>query len=104
MEINVRIQHFSKPGGTIAAQIKLEEDLRSCMRCKFFCGNNIQCIVKKCVKEEDRTRIVGPDRKSICFGCPYRQSEGYCFPCMKKLLEGKGAKKVAWKQEEKKDG
>ena len=97
MGINVRIRHSPKPGGIIAARIKLEEDLRSCMRCKFFYGNNIQCIAKKCVKEENRTGTVEPDKESICFGCPYKQSDGYCFPCMKKLLERKGAEKVAWK-------
>ena len=42
-----------------------------------------------------------------CIGCPYRQSERYCFPCMKKLLgteEKEHEKEIVFEQEEKKDG
>ena len=41
-----------------------------------------------------------------CFGCPYPQSEKYCFPCMQKLLKQKGKEiqKNNYKMEEKDDG
>lgn len=26
------------------------------------------------------------EQSTKCFGCPYPQSERYCFPCMKKIL------------------
>ncbi len=43
MGINVRMQNVPKPDGIIAAQVNLEKDLKDCMRCKFFYGNNSQC-------------------------------------------------------------
>lgn len=86
MGINVRVQNAPKPDGIIASQVKLEKDLRSCMRCKFFYGNNSQCLAKKCVREESKPEIMEEDKRSLCFGCSYRQSEKYCFPCMRKIL------------------
>lgn len=26
------------------------------------------------------------DKNSPCYGCPYKKQEGYCFPCMKRIL------------------
>ena len=86
MGINVRVQNAPKLSGIIAAQVKLEKDLRSCMRCKFFYGNNSQCLAKKCVKEESKPEIMEQDTEDMCFECPYRRSEKYCFPCMRKIL------------------
>lgn len=86
MGINVRVQNAPKPDGIIAAQVKLEKDLRSCMCCKFFYGNNSQCLAKKYVKEESKSEIMEEDKESLCFGCPYRLSEKYCFPCMREIL------------------
>ena len=86
MGINVRVQNAPKTDEIITAQVNLEKDLRSCMRCRFFYGNNSQCLAKKCVKEESRPEITGQDTKDMCFGCPYRQSERYCFPCMRMIL------------------
>lgn len=86
MGINVRVQNTPKPSGIIAAQVKLEKDLRNCMRCKFFYGNNSQCLAKKRVKEESKPEIMEQDKENMCFECPYRQSEKYCFPCMRKIL------------------
>lgn len=86
MGINVRVQKSSKPLEIIVAQANLERDLKSCMRCRFFCGNNSQCIAKKCVKEDTQPKAAEQEKEDKCFGCPYRQSEQYCFPCMKKLL------------------
>lgn len=107
MGINVRVQNAPKPYRVVTRQVKFEKDLRSCMRCKFFYGNNSQCLTKKCIKEKENEYepgITEQDREDICFGCPYKQSEGYCFPCMKKLLERKGTEEIVLEQEEKKDG
>ena len=86
MGINVRVQDAPKPNGIIAAQVNLEKDLKDCMRCRFFYGNNSQCLAKKCVKEESKPEIAEEDKESLCFECPYRQSEKFCFPCMRKIL------------------
>lgn len=88
--INVKIKNAPKSSGIITARVKLEKDLSSCMRCKFFYGSNSQCLSRKCVEEESKPDIIEQDKEDICFACPYRQSEGYCFPCMKKLLERGG--------------
>lgn len=86
MGINVRVQNASKPDEIIAAQVNLEKDLKSCMRCRFFYGNNSQCLAKKCVKEDSKPEITEENKESLCFECPYKQSEKYCFPCMRKIL------------------
>mgnify|MGYP001047270196 FL=1 len=86
MGINVRVQNAPKLSGIIAAQVKLEKDLRSCMRCRFFYGNNSQCLAKECVREESKPETAEEDKESLCFECPYRQSEKFCFPCMRKIL------------------
>lgn len=106
MGINVRVQNASKSSVDIIAQVKLEKDLRSCMRCRFFYGNNSQCLAKECVKEERKPEITEQDRDNMCFECPYKQAEKYCFPCMKKLLgkKGKETEKFVSEQEEKEDG
>ena len=90
MGINVRVQNTPKLSEIITAQVELEKDLRSCMHCKFFYGNNSQCLAKKCVKEESKSEITEQDKEDMCFECPYRQSEKYCFPCMKSMLGKKG--------------
>lgn len=92
---------------SIVEQTNIEKDLRSCMRCKFFYKGGSQCLAKKCVGEDRGTEGNGQDREDMCFGCPYQQSEQYCFPCMRKLLGRKGKeirKEVVLGQEEKKDG
>lgn len=107
MGINVRIQKAPKPKDAVIAQVKLEKDLSSCMRCRFFYGNNSQCIAKRCVKEDMEPEIAIQDKESKCYECPYRQSERYCFPCMKKLLgyeEKEIQDEIMLEQEEKKDG
>lgn len=107
MGINVRVQKAPKPKDAINAQVKLERDLKSCMRCRFFYGNNSQCITKKCIKEDMEPEITMQDKGSKCYECPYRQSEGYCFPCMKKLLgyeEKETENETVLEQEEKTDG
>lgn len=63
---------------------KLDRDLKSCMKCKFFWGNDSRCMNNNCGGKKEK-----PKEKEIpkeCIGCPYKQGEGYCFPCMKKIL------------------
>lgn len=104
MEINVKVQKSPKPTDIVVAEAKLERDLKSCMRCRFFHGNNRQCILKKCVKEEKKQpEITEKEKQSKGFGCPYPHLEGYCFPCMRDVL-GLLKKKPVNEQEEKKDG
>lgn len=91
--ISVRIQKPGKRRELAAFEVKVEKDIKQCMQCRFFYGSSRQCIAKECVKKLRQKETV---RNSQCAGCPYRQSENYCFPCMKKILGGK-------KEEEKKD-
>ena len=104
MGINVRVQKAPKARNIVTVEARLERDLRSCMRCRNFHGNNRQCIAKKCVKEDvKQPEIMVEEKQSKCFGCPYPHIEGYCFPCMKEVL-GVIKKPKVIKQEEKKDG
>jgi hypothetical protein len=66
---------------------KLDRELKSCMRCKYFYGNNSQCIKKKCFKEKKVQREKAK-KKTICDDCVYRHGEGYCFPCYKEIVKG----------------
>lgn len=88
MGINVRLQDAPKQSEIITAKVKLEKDLRSCMKCNFFYGNNRQCPASRCIKEESKPETVEAVKESQCYGCPYRQSDKFCFPCMKKILTG----------------
>lgn len=91
--IGVRIRKPGKRKNLTVFEVKAEKDIKQCMQCRFFYGSSRQCIAKECVKKLRQKETV---RNSPCAGCPYRQSENYCFPCMKKILGGK-------KEEEKKD-
>lgn len=68
----------------LSKEERLAKDLKNCMRCKYFWGNDIRCIRKKCYKEEKKP--VTNKKASECDGCPYNSGNGYCFPCMKKIL------------------
>lgn len=68
----------------LSAEEKLDRDLKACMKCKYFWGNNHRCINKKCYREKKKTEIKKP--VSECDGCPYNKGNGYCFPCMRKIL------------------
>lgn len=91
--IGVRIRKPAKRRNLTVFEVNAEKDVKQCMQCRFFYNNSRQCIAKECVKKPRQKETV---RNSQCTGCPYKQSEGYCFPCMKKLLGGK-------KEEDKKD-
>lgn len=67
-------------------QRKLDRELKSCLRCKYFYGNNSQCIKYKCFNEKKRKPEEKPIQKSICDDCNYRQGREVCFPCYKKIL------------------
>lgn len=69
---------------TLSKEEKLNRDLKSCMRCKYFWGNNIQCTHCKCYKEKKQQ--ITEKKPSKCDGCSYNKGTGYCFPCMKDLL------------------
>lgn len=94
MGINIKVKNAPKPLDAITVQTKLEKDLKSCMRCRFFYGNSSQCLAKKCVKEEKEPEITEEEKNSKCYECPYRQSERYCFPCMKELFGKSNSKNV----------
>lgn len=59
MGINVSIQKAPKQKAAIITKAKLEKNLRICMHCRFFYGNNSQCIAKKCVKEDRSREMTG---------------------------------------------
>ena len=68
----------------LSLEEKFDKDLRDCMRCKYFWGNDNRCIRSKCYKEEKVS--VNEKTVSECDNCSYNNGEGYCFPCMKKIL------------------
>lgn len=85
MGINQKRNKVNKSDKSSNRQKKLDRELRECMRCKHFWGNNHQCMLKKCYKESQKPK----EQKKLpkkCVGCPYGNSNGYCFPCMKDLL------------------
>ena len=84
--VSVRIRKPRKHRNLTVFEVNAEKDIKQCMQCRFFYGSSRQCIAKECVKKPQQKETV---RNSQCTGCPYNQSEGYCFPCMKKLLGGK---------------
>ena len=84
--VSVRIRKPRKHRNLTVFEVNAEKDIKQCMQCRFFYGRSRQCIAKECVKKPQQKETV---RNSQCTGCPYKQSEGYCFPCMKKLLGGK---------------
>ncbi len=49
-------------------QKKLESELKECMRCRFFWGNDSRCISKKCCKPKNKKERRIPEE---CQGCPY---------------------------------
>lgn len=87
MGINVRLKKEIKPLEIPSYEVKLEKDLKDCMSCRFFYGSSSRCIKERCVKDQE-IKQPKPDMDNKCFKCPYRKTEGYCFPCMKQLLGG----------------
>ena len=56
---------------------------KDCMHCKFFWGHNNRCANGTCCKPSKKKEQNLP---AECVGCPYYQGNGYCFPCMRKLI------------------
>lgn len=98
MGINVRMRNSPKPAEMVMARTSLERDLKNCMRCRYFYGNNSQCLAKDCIREdvgkEAGSKTIEQNKGDICYDCPYRQSERYCFPCMRKILRGRADERV----------
>lgn len=63
---------------------QIERDLKACMQCHYFYGNDSRCINSTCYREKKKEVV--KDVEGICDDCPYKQEGNYCFPCMKKLL------------------
>lgn len=85
---NVKIRGYKEPQNLPA--LRLEEELKSCMGCRHFYGSRRQCILSDCTGKE--TKGENPDTRHTCHQCPYRVSERYCFPCMRKII-GQGREK-----------
>ena len=63
---------------------QLVKELHSCMKCKYFWGNDNRCINnEKCGAGKQKTE---KQQESKCVGCPYGKNSRYCFPCMRDLL------------------
>ena len=87
MGINAKKQKPEKNSKENNAKEKLERDLRSCMKCKYFWGNDNRCINnKKCGSKNSTNCNAYKPKDSKCIGCPYGKDSLYCFPCMKDLL------------------
>lgn len=76
------------------AERKFDRDLKSCMKCHYFWGNDSRCMNSKCYKEKKKEEKPVEKEVSECTNCPYKQSNSYCFPCMKKIMEKKADEDV----------
>jgi hypothetical protein len=83
MGINQKTAKHRYERHRLTPEEKLERDLKKCMNCRFFWGNNSRCAKQHCCKPEEKKQIEMPKQ---CKGCPYYQGNGYCFPCMRKLI------------------
>lgn len=105
MGINVRVQNFPKTGR--AARAGRADGEKDGMGRRVASESSRRWVKREHVEKRhgpDRLKLAGND---LCEGCPYRQTERYCFPCMKKILEEKrkGTERtIVLKQEEKRDG
>ena len=85
MEINVRVQKLVKQEKIVRFHAKMDQNLQECLHCRYFYGNSRQCIAQHCTTE--MAGLQGQaDKDSPCYGCSYKKQEGYCFPCMKRIL------------------
>lgn len=94
MGINVRVQKPVNKGKVILCHAKPYQDLQECLHCKYFYGNSRQCIVQDCTKKTAGVQVQ-EDKDSPCYGCPYKKQEGYCFPCMRRILGKNGMERGA---------
>lgn len=85
MEVNYKQKKSSKLSKAEREQKRFDRELKDCMHCKFFWGNNHRCAISKCHKSKSKS-VQEKRLPEKCVGCPYKQSDGYCFPCMKDIL------------------
>ena len=88
MGINQKQFKSKKPDKAEREQKRFDRELRECMHCRFFWGRNHRCTLNKCCKAQTsiaQEKVI-PEK---CMGCPYKQSNDYCFPCMKDILNRK---------------
>ncbi|MEF9998918.1 MAG: hypothetical protein RR717_07590 [Lachnospiraceae bacterium] len=76
------------------AERNIDRDIKSCMKCHYFWGNDHRCVNSKCYKEKKIAVKPEPQNVSECTDCPYKQSDTYCFPCMKKIMEKKANEEI----------
>ena len=74
-----------KSRGNHYTEAQLVKELKSCMICKYFWGNNNRCANGACQKKSGK-EIKKDNLPDKCKGCPYYRGNGYCFPCMKDLM------------------
>ena len=67
----------------VSPEEKLERELKDCMHCRFFWGHNNRCANGTCCKPSKKKEQKLPTE---CVGCTYYRGNGYCFPCMRKLI------------------
>lgn len=79
MEHTKAYQEFKKNGNT--KFVRYSEGAE--MHCRFFWGHNNRCANGTCCKPSKKKEQKLPTE---CVGCPYYQGNGYCFPCMRKLI------------------
>lgn len=85
MGVNTKSDKKRRKRYELTEEEKIERDLRSCMRCRYFYGSKFQCPKQECCKEEPQAKPK-LELPSECAGCPYRKGDIVCFPCMMKLL------------------
>lgn len=85
---NYKAEKSKKPDKAERERKRFDRELRDCMHCKFFWGNNHRCAINKCCKSKKRN-VQEKKMPEKCVGCPYKQSDDYCFPCMKDILSRK---------------
>lgn len=54
MGINVRVQKVKQQKAILCFTADMEKDLKECMRCKYFHGNNHRCIKEKCCEDMEK--------------------------------------------------
>ena len=84
MKNDVRIQKEGRQETASETKIKLTKELRDCMNCRYFHGNNSQCIRTGCIAcPKEKPEI---DVTHACYQCRFSKPEGYCFPCLRKMM------------------
>ena len=105
MGINVRVQDFPKIGRAVKAGGRNGQ--KGGMSRRIVGESSRRWTKRDRMEKKHVAEELKPAGNDLCEGCPYRQTERYCFPCMKKILEEKRkgtGKTIVHKQEKKRDG